>query len=262
MACRFPAPFCGAGAIAASLPIAADAKPVRHIFHPLKAFDESGIPLGTVWQKTWARESLHSHLSKSERSRKRSQTPIDEKESIRWIEGIRKSREVAQVCPETTCVCVGDSEFDIYKTFIEPRNFTTSTGEHGQLHLIVRARQARATNECGDWFELLRRQECIYESTVDVSPCGPQKIAPSKARERNLPRTARIAALEVRAKSVTLRPPYRFNEKLNPAEINRQAKRSASSTAPPNEVVRMVAGLGGYVDRKKTQPGTQTLWIG
>lgn len=344
-------------------------------FHPLKAFDDSGIPLGTVWQKTWARESLDSDLSKSERSRKRSRTPIDEKESIRWIEGIRKAREVAQACPETTCVCVGDSEFDIYETFIEPRDFTTSTGEHGQLHLIVRARQARATDECGDWFKLLRQQACIYESSVDVSPRGPQKIAPSQARKRNLPRTARIAALEVRAKSVTLRPPYRFNKKLSPAEINlvlveetdppkdcepvswllattlpiessaeiqkvvesyclrwqieiffrtiksgckiqeryfetldrllncvavysivawrvmylcrmgrecpdmscevvfepcewkavyKFVKRKDPPTEPPplNEVVRMVAGLGGYVDRKKTQPGTQTLWIG
>ena len=35
-------------------------------------------------------------------------------------------------------------------------------------------------------------------------------------------------------------------------------------TTPPtlNEIVRMVASLGGYVIRKATQPGTQTLWLG
>jgi len=27
-------------------------------------------------------------------------------------------------------------------------------------------------------------------------------------------------------------------------------------------MIRMVASLGGYVIRTKTQPGTQTLWLG
>ena len=29
-----------------------------------------------------------------------------------------------------------------------------------------------------------------------------------------------------------------------------------------NEMVRMVASLGGYVIRRSTQPGTQTQWLG
>ena len=35
-------------------------------------------------------------------------------------------------------------------------------------------------------------------------------------------------------------------------------------TQPPtlNELVRMIASFGGYVIRPKTDPGTQTLWIG
>ena len=38
--------------------------------------------------------------------------------------------------------------------------------------------------------------------------------------------------------------------------------------APPqqplklNELIRLIASLGGYVRRKTSQPGTQTLWIG
>jgi hypothetical protein len=33
---------------------------------------------------------------------------------------------------------------------------------------------------------------------------------------------------------------------------------------PPrlNDLIRMIATLGGYVDRPKTEPGTQTLWAG
>jgi len=29
-----------------------------------------------------------------------------------------------------------------------------------------------------------------------------------------------------------------------------------------NEVVRAIARLGGFIDRRKNHPGTQTLWIG
>jgi len=29
-----------------------------------------------------------------------------------------------------------------------------------------------------------------------------------------------------------------------------------------NDMIRMIASLGGYVIRKKTEPGTQTLWFG
>ncbi|MCA9067213.1 MAG: IS4 family transposase, partial [Planctomycetaceae bacterium] len=43
--------------------------------HPLIAFRSDGVPLGTVWQKTWAREHLATHLSKAERKEKRDRTP-------------------------------------------------------------------------------------------------------------------------------------------------------------------------------------------
>jgi hypothetical protein len=91
-------------------------------FRPLVAFDLAGLPLGIVWQKNWAREEIETTLTKDEKARKRKQTPIEEKESLRWVEGIRAAREVAEECPQTTCVCVGDSEADIYELFSEPRS--------------------------------------------------------------------------------------------------------------------------------------------
>jgi hypothetical protein len=344
-------------------------------FHPLMAFDGGGIPLGLAWQKIWKRDSLNSHLSKKQRSTKRSHTPIEDKESIRWLEGIREAREVARRCPQTTCVCVGDSEADIYESFIEPRTFEKADGSKGELHLLIRARQRRATQECGDWFQLLRREPCLYRSSIEVSPRSPQKIAPARARKRNLPRTARIAELEVRTKRVVLRAPWRPDRQLRSTEINlvlieehntpegcepicwllatsleiatteevktivnsyclrwqieiffrtlksgcriqeryfeklhrllncvavysivawrvmylcrmgrkcpelscevifepcewkavyqiMKKKKPPKDPPPLNEIVRMVAVLGGFVDRRKLQPGTQTLWIG
>ena len=109
--------------------------------HPLMAFRPDGVPLGTVWQKTWAREHLDTHLSKAERKQKRDRTPIEDKESIRWIEGLRAARDVAAACPDTTCVCISDSESDIYELFSEPR----SVDDAPEVHFLVRAAQERCT---------------------------------------------------------------------------------------------------------------------
>lgn len=46
--------------------------------------------------------------------------------------------------------------------------------------------------------------------------------------------------------------------------VHMAVKHTPPPKTPPtlNEIVRMVASLGGYVVRNSTQPGTQTLWIG
>ena len=47
-----------------------------------------------------------------------------------------RSAEVAQQVPQTTCVCLGDSESDIYELFLEPRGETP-------VHWLIRAAQDR-----------------------------------------------------------------------------------------------------------------------
>ena len=115
--------------------------------HPLMAFNIDGVALGTVWQKTWTRDKIETDLTKAEKSKKRKDTPIEDKESFRWIEGQRAARAVAAVCPNTQCVCVSDSESDIYELFSEPRTTTADDSEslHRPLELVVRACQDRAT---------------------------------------------------------------------------------------------------------------------
>ena len=75
------------------------------------------------------------------------QTPIEEKESMRWLTGLREVRDVAQELPGVQCVCVADSEADIYEVFAEPR------GEH-PVHWLIRACQDRAARWscCGDCY--------------------------------------------------------------------------------------------------------------
>jgi Transposase Tn5 dimerisation domain/Transposase DNA-binding len=337
--------------------------------HPLEAFDRNAIPLGMVWQKSWTRDDVQTELTSAEKSKKRKQTPVEEKESIRWVEGIRASREVAGECSETTCICVGDSESDIYELFSESRATPANN-----LQLLVRACQTRATIDHGNWLDKARATPCRYTCLVDVS-ARRAKMAPDKQGKRSKPREARVAEVEIRAATVTLRPPYRPDRKLPEVTVNvvlveeanppagcepiqwllittlpietaeqvklvvsaycirwqieiffktlksgcrveqRQfetmdrilnclavysivawrimhmcrlgrecpdldcevvfepcewkavytaIKREPPPPTPPrlNEMIRLVASLGGYVIRKSTQPGPQTLWIG
>jgi len=197
--------------------------------HPLLAFDSDGLPLGTVWQKCWAREQIETTLSKSEKCRKRQKTPIEEKESLRWIEGLRAARDVAAACPQTVCVCVGDSEADIYELFSEPRsvnvpsenpgwaNLETIEGETTKVQLLVRVCQTRSTRE-SNWLKEARAAPCLYNSVVNVSS-RKSKISVGKSK-REQSRDARVAEVEIRTATVTLRPPYRHDRKLPEVTIN------------------------------------------
>jgi hypothetical protein len=191
----------------------------RHgaFFHPLQAFDIDGLPLGMVWQKHWVRDKIETALSRQVKHKQRRQTPIEEKESHRWVEGIRAAREVAQSCPQTTCVCVGDSEADIYEVFSEPREIDAATG---QAHLLVRACQTRSTTDQSNWLEKARAAACLYRCTVDVSARTAKIAAQLRTSKREKSRDARVAEVEVRATSVTLRPPSRGDRKLPEVRVN------------------------------------------
>lgn len=80
--------------------------------HPLMGFTPDGTPLGTIYCEVWARDD-EVLPSKSDREAKRKQTPLEEKESVRWLDTYRQACEQARQIPETSFVCVADSEADI-----------------------------------------------------------------------------------------------------------------------------------------------------
>jgi hypothetical protein len=350
-------------------PIASNSR-TGAFYHPLMAFSTEGLALGTVWSKSWAREKIETELTQAKKADKRQKTPIEQKESMRWLEGLRAARSVAEECPETQCIAIADSESDIYELFDESRE----TGHSTPVELIIRASQNRALIGCDDCLvEAVRKAPLLYECTLDVSRRVP-KVA-GDTRKRREKRDARVAMVEVRAKSVTVRPPQRLRgkmpavelnvvlvEEVNPPEgqapiqwilittlpidepemvrliveyycirwqievyfktlksgcriearyfetlpallncvavyaivawkilylcrLSRECpdmdcevvftpsewksvyvavNRKDPPKTPPtlNEMVRMIASLGGYVNRKSTSPGTQTLWFG
>lgn len=183
--------------------------------HPLHAFSDSGIPLGTVWQTSWAREEIDTKSTPQEKKKDRTARPIEDKESHRWVEGLRAAREVAERCPQTTCICVTDSEGDIYELLSEPRGLSNG----GQLHLLVRGCQKRSTDQ-GNWLEEVRATQIQYTDKVQVSPRKAKiEIATSK-NKRNKARKARTAKLVIKAKTVTLKPPSRPDRKLPTVTLN------------------------------------------
>lgn len=68
-------------------------------YHPMVAFDAGGVALGIVGAKSWTRDEL-SKASKAEKNKKRKATPIEDKESFRWVEGIKTAELAAQAASD------------------------------------------------------------------------------------------------------------------------------------------------------------------
>jgi len=98
--------------------------------HLLEAFVPDGTPLGALWAKNVVRASEKPLKEENTPKRHHNKIPIEEKESFRWLEGYRQTIELAKRNPKTLCICVGDSESDIFEVFAEPRC--------DNAHLLVR----------------------------------------------------------------------------------------------------------------------------
>lgn len=175
-------------------------------FHPMMAFDADGVPLGIVGQQSWTRDAI-SNDTKAEKNKKRRQKPIEEKESFRWLQGLRCAERTAAVCYDTTCVCIGDSESDIYDVFA-----AAAASEQDNLQLLVRAGQKRNTTDGQDWADQVRETAMIAGQTISIRPrkakIGDGKSARSRSRE------GRTAQLEIRKATIELRRPVDGDKRL------------------------------------------------
>ena len=196
--------------------------------HPLHAFTPDGVPLGTVAAHVWTRPDEPA-LSAAERHARRKALPIEQKESQRWIDMLRRGQELACEVPGTQLICVADSEADIYEHLAEAQ------AEPRRVEWIVRAAGDRAlqddeenTASAGLLHTEVMRSKVLFTKTITVRAHEP-KVA-CAVRGRCQPRQARRAEVEVRAARVTLHPPYRRDRKLPPLAVNVVQVRE---TAPP-----------------------------
>ena len=114
----------------------------------------------------------------------------------------------------TTCVCIADSDADVYELFCESRS--TSRGE---VHFLVRACQNRITlAPHTNLLDATRGTPCLFQCSVNVRARTAKLVTESRKRQET--RGALIAELEVRATTVTVRPPYWQGRKLAEVALN------------------------------------------
>jgi hypothetical protein len=139
---------------------------------------------------------------------------------MRWLTGLRQAREVAGKLPQVQCVYTADSEADIYELFAEPR---ATGGTRGQLQWLIRACQNRALQSDQDGPQQHLRDQVLATPVLyrlELLIRGRQAKTGVEDRVRRQTRQGRTAQVEVRAASLTLRPPWRAGCKLPSVTVN------------------------------------------
>ena len=200
---------------------------VGALLHLLHAFTSDGTPLGTTYARAWSRDEATkcAGLSRSERLA----TPIEEKESHRWVKTLEAAQHIAHHSPGTQCICVADSEADIYEMFV------AGTAQGTSIDWVVRAAQDRAvrceTGGVSRLREQLLSSDPWFTQTIGVR--GRDAKISCETRGRRQARESRQAEVDVRAVQVTLRPPWRADGKLPEVTVN--AVLVHESNPPPGE---------------------------
>jgi hypothetical protein len=178
--------------------------------HSQYAVSATRVPLG-VWQtKLVARERIKGGYSPH--------LPIEQKESFRWLEGMRHAQTLARELPEKEVFSVSDREGDIYEVLHECAKVR---GEEGSgAHLLVRANLDRSVDSlipCGDsepdgaargtLFELTGRARSLGE--VEFTIPSRRGVRTKKGRPRPFHRKARTVRQQLKACEVKLPPPVR-----------------------------------------------------
>ena len=95
--------------------------------HSSLAVTTEGLPLGLTAIKFWTRDKFKG-CNALKRKINPTRVPIEEKESIRWLENVRQS--TALLGQPQRCVHIGDHESDIYELFCAT--------QEAQTHFLVR----------------------------------------------------------------------------------------------------------------------------
>lgn len=83
------------------------------LLHPTIAVTPKGLCLGVIDDDHWYRTHLKER-SRYEKNVENLRTPIEEKESYRWVKGYQKADNIAHKLPLCQIVSIVDREADIY----------------------------------------------------------------------------------------------------------------------------------------------------
>jgi Transposase DDE domain len=173
--------------------------------HPLVAIDsETEAVLGLLDAQIWTRDNEIEATPRRKRA-------IEDKESIRWLNGVDRAGEL--LTDAASVVVVGDRENDIYSCFARRPT---------RVDLIVRAAQDRALVEDAPLFAVAAAWPELTRMVV--------KVAPRRAGERG-----RTATVVLRAGPVTLRRPRHGFAGTDPETVSMTLVEAREIDPPPNE---------------------------
>jgi hypothetical protein len=173
--------------------------------HTTLAVAPNGLPLGVL-----RAQCLASEWKSPDDQRASWAVPIEEKETFRWIEGLRDTVDLAAQMPQTRLINVCDREADFFELFEEQ-------GRDRCVDLLVRANHNRGImEEPFKLFEAVRQAPLQTEVQVQVPHQSARpKLSKKQARPK---RPSRQATLEVRCQRIQLRPPKYYADK-DPIDI-------------------------------------------
>ena len=193
------------------------------VLHSTLALTATGMPLGILTQDIWARPLDQPSKTPAECA----QQPIEEKESYKWIKAFRQTLALSPAEVETLTIC--DREADIYEMF--------ALADQEEAKLLVRARFNRALvdESLGKLWNKVERSAIAGHLQVHV----PQS---DKQPERN-------TVVSVRYTTVTLRPPWRPEQKkLPPVTLNAVLVREEDPPADVEEPIEWLLLTNWPVD--------------
>lgn len=162
------------------------------LLHDTLAFTEDGTPLGVLDAQCWARDP-----KKPNKSDRRYELPIEQKESFKWLRSFRKVARVQALCPDTRLVSMGDRESDIYELF--EAAYTTA---HAPA-LLVRAEKSRnRKTDQGFLWDVMAQKQVAGSLQIHLPRSGARK--------------ARDTWVDIRFAKVRLNTPKR-KKKLTPS---------------------------------------------
>jgi hypothetical protein len=175
---------------------ARDGRPRQHtlcgiLMHSSLAVTVEGLPLGLTAIKFWTRSKFKG-TNALKRSVNPTRVPIEQKESIRWLENLKQSTDL--VGEASRCIHIGDRESDIYELFCTAEESGTKfvlrtcvdrLAEDGQrtISAVMKAAKVKAIHRV----EIRDAKGAMSKATVQVKyqrlrvhpPIGKQKNYPA-----------------------------------------------------------------------------------
>ena len=175
--------------------------------HPTLAVTPDRLPLGLLGVHTWVREP--GSLGQEKDGRR----PLEEKESVRWVDGFARVNALAETLTDTRLAYVADREGDLYDLFVE-----APCPEQGADWLIRGQHHDRRLTDGRTLAQALAEAPVLAVTAFDCPP----------ARGR----AARHVEQQIRVVRVTLKPPARPDRRL--AEVTVSALLATEINPPPD----------------------------